>query len=220
VAKQRGRPPAAPFLLQLRDHIAPELIIRPGEAWRIISLDELKLKLATHDDEGGTSRNCERSLEFGKDDVGESMSAQSSYSLSGLAGSHGDGTPIPAAFSFAAANIDPGWTVGAPVFTTFGGMKIEPSFFANPKGSIVPEMLMMHLKFIDKVRVHHNRPDAKVLVLMDGVQTHVTVAMLEFFAMNNLVLGLRPPNCSHLVQNEDLLSFSSSATTRTTATTK
>lgn len=125
----------------------PEILILPCEAWRIISFDELKLKLGTHDNDGGTSRNTERSLKFGPQDVGESISAQSSYSMSGLAGSHGDGTPIPAAFCFAACSLDPGWTVGAPVFTTFGGMKIEPSYFANPKGSFVPEMLMKHLKF-------------------------------------------------------------------------
>jgi hypothetical protein len=96
---------------------------------------------------------------------------------------------------------------GAPKYDTFGGLKIEPSAFCNPKGSVSPEMLMKHLKFIDTVREHHGRPDAEVLVLMDGVQTHVTVAMLEFMATKKLVLGLRPPNTSHLLQNEDLLSF-------------
>ena len=42
---------------------------------------------------------------------------------------------------------------------------------------------------------------------MGGVQTHVTVVMLKFFAMSNVALRIRPPNCSHLVQNRDLLSF-------------
>lgn len=53
---------------------------------------------------------------------------------------------------------------------------------------------------------HHGKPEAKVLVLIGGVQTYVTMGMLEFFAIDNLVLGLGSPNCSH-VQNEDLLSF-------------
>ena len=40
--------------------IEPEIIILESERWRIISFDELKLKLSTHDDGGaGTTRNCE-----------------------------------------------------------------------------------------------------------------------------------------------------------------
>jgi hypothetical protein len=68
-------------------------------------------------------------------------------------------------------------------------------------------MLMSHLKFIDKVREAKGRPDASVMALMDGVQTHVTPTMLEFFALNKLICALRPPNTSHAVQNEDLVTF-------------
>lgn len=31
--------------------------------------------------------------------------------------------------------------------------------------------------------------------------------MLDFFALNNIEPGLRPPNTSHVVQNEDLVTF-------------
>jgi hypothetical protein len=57
------------------------------------------------------------------------------------------------------------------------------------------------------VRAAKSQPDVWVMVLMDGVQTHVTAPMLEFFAVNNITRGLRPPNTSHLVQNEDLVTF-------------
>jgi len=69
-------------------------------------------------------------------------------------------------------------------------------------------MLMHHLKFVDQVRAAKGQPDVWIMVLMDGVQTHVTVSMLEFFAVNKIICGLRPPpNTSHLVQNEDLVTF-------------
>ena len=95
---------------------------------------------------------------------------------------------------------------GAPT-TTIGGTVHPSEYNCNEKGSVVPEMLMGHLKFINKVREAKGRPDAWVMVLLDGVGTHVTAEMLEFFAINKLILGLRPPNTSHAVQNEDLVTF-------------
>ena len=85
--------------------------------------------------------------------------------------------------------------------------RLPLGYNCNDKGSVVPEMLMSHLKFVNKVRAAKGRPDAWVMMLLDGVGTHVTAEMLEFFAINKLILGLRPPNTSHAVQNEDLVTF-------------
>ena len=100
----------------------------------------------------------------------------------------------------------PTWQFGAPT-TTIGGVVYSSGYNCNDKGSVVPEMLMDHLKFVNKVRAAKGRPDAWVMLLLDGVGTHVTAEMLEFFAINKLTLGLRPPNTSHAVQNEDLVTF-------------
>ena len=67
------------------------------------------------------------------------------------------------------------------------------NFNCNEKGSVSPEMLMHHLKFVDQVRAAKGQPGVWVMVLMDGVQTHVTAPMLEFFAVNKIICGLRPP---------------------------
>ena len=96
--------------------------------------------------------------------------------------------------------------LGAPT-TTIGGVTYPADYYCNEKGSVVPEMLMSYLKFIDKVRVSKGRPDVWVMVLLDGVSTHVTVEMLEFFTIKKLLLGLRPPWTSNAVQNEDLVTF-------------
>ena len=57
----------------------------------------------------------------------------------------------------------------------------------NDKGSVIPEMLMNHLKFVNKVRAAKGRPDVWVMMLLDGMGTHVTAEMLEFFAINKLI---------------------------------
>jgi hypothetical protein len=184
----------------------PEITIIESERWRIFSFDELRLKLSTHDEGGGgTSRNCERVIRF-SGTSGEVFSAKSSCTLSGLGGSFATFEPIPALFCFGSSGVDPSWMMDAPT-TTIAGEVHKANYFCNPKGSVVPEMLMSHLKFIDKVREAKGRPDASVMALMDGVQTHVTPTMLEFFALNKLICALRPPNTSHAVQNEDLVTF-------------
>jgi len=83
------------------------------------------------------------------------------------------------------------------------------NFNCNEKGSVSPEMLMHPLKFVDQVRAAaaKGQPDVWVMVLLEGVETHVTAPMPEFFAVNKIICGLRPPNTSHLVQNEDLVAF-------------
>ena len=115
-------------------------------------------------------------------------------------------SPIPPFFSYASSGVCPTWQFGAPT-TTIGGVVYPSGYNCNDKGSVVPEMLMDHLKFVNKVRAAKGRPDAWVMLLLDGVGTHVTAEMLEFFAINKLILGLRPPNTSHAVQNEDLVTF-------------
>jgi hypothetical protein len=94
--------------------IEPEIIILESERWRIMSFDELKLKLSTHDDGGaGTTRNCEKVLQF-KGSEGEVYSAKSSYSLSGLGGSLATFEAIPAFFSFASSGVGPVWMRARP----------------------------------------------------------------------------------------------------------
>jgi hypothetical protein len=120
--------------------IEPEIIILESERWRIMSFDELKLKLSTHDDGGaGTTRNCEKVLQF-KGSKGEMYSAKSSYSLSGLGSSLATFEAIPAFFSFASSGMDPVW------MTTVGGVPHNANLNYNEKGSAPPpEMLMHHL---------------------------------------------------------------------------
>ena len=72
-----------------------KLLFDETKTWAMISFDEAKLKLNTHDD---TGRRAERTVKSGKDDKGETLSAKSSCSLSGMGGSHGNGQPIKPLF--------------------------------------------------------------------------------------------------------------------------
>lgn len=49
------------------------------------------------------------------------------------------------------------------------GISIPGDYACNPKGSITPEMLQQHSKYLDVLRAHHNKPDAWVVALIDGV---------------------------------------------------
>lgn len=94
-------------------------------------------------------------------------------------------------------------------------------YSCNEKGSILPEVrahvsssrvcfhsplrpqhLMRHFQFIDKLREAKGQPDLWVISVLDGVQIHVTEAMLTFFHCKKMYLALRPPWTSHALQNE------------------
>ena len=100
----------------------PEIIIIPSEAWRLVSFDELCLKLSTHDEGGsGTSRNCEKNLKIGDGDVGEVLSSMSSCRLSGLGGSHANYDAMPGYFSMSCSSVDvTGWTHNRPTADVCG----------------------------------------------------------------------------------------------------
>ena len=181
----------------------PEILIIPSEAWRIVSLDEVKLELNTHDDH---KRRGERSFRAGPDDDGEVTSADSSDCLSGIGGSHASLEPMQPFFVLSAKTVDPVWMVGGPS-TTICGFDFPCDYNNNEKGSVVPEFMMQHLKYLNELRVRKGQPNVSIVLLLDGVQTHVTELMLIFFALNNIKLGLRPPKTSAVLQNEDLVTF-------------
>jgi len=118
--------------------IEPEIIIQESERWRIMSFDELKLKLSTHDDGGaGTTRNCEKVLQF-KGSKGEVYSAKSSYFLPGLSGSLATFKTIPAFFSFASSGVDPVWMQGAPPPPPSAACRTPPTSTATKRGPSPP----------------------------------------------------------------------------------
>ena len=118
--------------------IEPEIIILESERWRIISFDELKLKLSTHDDGGaGTTRNCEKVLQF-KGSKREVYSAKSSYFLPGLGGTLATFEAIPAFFSFASSGVDPVWMQGAPPPPPSAACRTPPTSTATKRGPSPP----------------------------------------------------------------------------------
>ena len=43
-------------------NLEPEIIIWPKQAWRLLSFDEIAIKMDTHDEGTGSSRNCEQTI--------------------------------------------------------------------------------------------------------------------------------------------------------------
>lgn len=225
-----------------------EILINSDQAWRIISLDEVKVQMSTHDDTPG-KRQCEKVVKAGPHDdgrlclfliaillechkivmdegdaeliytpprpiqsslmylpllVGATLSAKSGNVLSVVGGSHANLDPIPMHAAFAAQSVDPTWMLGAPTATVLGHTFMA-DYSCNEKGSILGENIMSRLKYLNELRAFQHCEDSWVVALMDGCQTHLTEAMLTFYHINKIDLGLRPPNTSERIQNEDLV---------------
>lgn len=116
----------------------PEIVILEEHRWRVLSMDECRLNLNTHD-EGSNGRNCERVIMSGPDDHGEVLSAKSASSMSALGGSHANLQPTPAFFSFTGGAVDPAWMIGAPS-SNINGIDFQADYSCNEKGSILPEV--------------------------------------------------------------------------------
>lgn len=68
-------------------------------------------------------------------------------------------------------------------------------------------MIKTRFEFINGIRKSKGCEDKWVVLLLDGVQMHVTLEMQTFFYENKIDMALRPPNTSEKVQNEDLVTF-------------
>ena len=189
----------AQFKKCVYDH-PPEVTYVSSKAHLALSLDELKLQLATHDD---NHRVCERTVRVGPDDDGETIAAKSNCSMSGIGGSHANFEPNHPGFVFATDSMDPAWVRNAPRVVINGKRFDMPFNEANAKGSFNAQMFTKYLSYLAEIR---NEGDVIVLFL-DGVQSHLTPHVLQFCAANSIKLVPRPPNTSDKIQNEDLWTF-------------
>lgn len=91
--------------------LEPKILIRPSEAWRFVSFDEICIKMNTHGTDGtGSTRNCEQTIRDtspGVEDKGEVLSAKSSCRMSVIGGSNAAFEGSPMYCSLAAATVDP-----------------------------------------------------------------------------------------------------------------
>jgi hypothetical protein len=191
-------------------NLEPKIHIYPDQAWRLFSFDEAKILMNTHETNTTSQhRRCEQIVRDntpGTTDIGEVLSAKSSCAMSVIGGSHANLDGSPMYCCVASKSVNPHHFTDMPV-ANICGVNVSGNYSCNDKGSVTEKELQHHLKYLDQLRAHHGQPDAWMVGLMDGVQTHVTVGMLEWFSVNHIDPGLRPPYTSQVVQNEDLVTF-------------
>ena len=166
-----------------------EITFVSGKAHLALSLDELKLLLSTHDD---CHRRCEQTLRSGPDDDGETLSAKSNCSMSGIGGSRANFEGARPGFVLASENMNPAWIRSAPRVVINGVRFDIPFNEGNKKGSFTAEMFIKYLTYLGKIC----KEDEWIVCFLDGVQSHLTENVLKLCAQNNTKLVPRPPNTS------------------------
>jgi hypothetical protein len=78
---------------------------------------------------------------------------------------------------------------------------------SNEKGSFDEVQFMKFIKEIIVPAYPDLSPDNPVVYIVDGVKTHTTPAVVRLCTELGIRLFLLPPNCTHLLQGEDLVSF-------------
>ena len=78
---------------------------------------------------------------------------------------------------------------------------------SNEKGSFDEAQFIKFIKEIVVPAYPDLSPDNPVVHIVDGARTHTTPAVVRLCTELGIRLFLLPPNCTHLLQGEDLVSF-------------
>ena len=83
----------------------------------------------------------------------------------------------------------------------------KPVWSSNEKGSFDEVQFMKFIKELIVPAYPDLSPDNPVVYIVDGVSTHTTPAVVRQCTELGIRLFLLPPNCTHLLQGEDLVNF-------------
>ena len=111
---------------------------------------------------------------------------------------------------FKGKTIQREWVVGGPRVESHGRMH-DMEFMCTPSGGMEGDYMQTYLQncivavFQSATELFTANP---IVVMMDGVQSHVSkLATLQWAADSGVILMLRPPNTTHITQNEDINTF-------------
>ena len=173
------------------------------DASRILSMDETKLSL--------DMTECNTKTLHKKGEKNNIPATKSGKCATGVACNGADGTRYPPFFIWARAKQEGAITdlKGAPTSSIWDSTKKRylPSLHqANTKGSMTWEFF---IEWMESVIVNVVRPtkEKPIVLLCDGHGSHLRYECVEYAAENNIMILLRPPHTSHIVQGEDVHGF-------------
>ena len=77
----------------------------------------------------------------------------------------------------------------------------------NDKGSFDETHVIQYMEEITAAGTPDLSPENPLVWMVDGVRTHAMPAVAKRAHELGIILFLLPPNCTHMLQGEDLLSF-------------
>jgi len=87
------------------------------------------------------------------------------------------------------------------------GAPQTPQWAHNEKGSFNESNFIHYLKNILAPAYPDLSPDNPIVLIVDGVKTHATPEVVKTAHELGIRIFLLPPNCTHLLQGEDLVNF-------------
>ena len=179
----------------------------------MVSFDETRLDDTTHGAGGCRKARTERITRCGTWDDGEVAGKKSaSHTMSLLGGSNGLHEPVPPFVSLARSEFPKG---GPLIFklgpiATVNGKQLGTQGTCNEKGSIDGQGIILALNdcVIPMFDAYDGLTAQKMgMLVCDGCGTHMTLELLEHCTDNHIIVIIRTPYCSSIIQFEDIVNF-------------
>ena len=126
-----------------------------------------------------------------------------------VGGTVADGRALPALYVFTSTYYHSD-TNGGPDSTILNPAtdKFFPAYFTySPSGGMTDDMMLFYLRYVVVPCFPDLSSDNPIVFIVDGYGSHFTLEVLIYCRDNNIILILRPPHCSHIIQNEDVANF-------------
>jgi hypothetical protein len=184
----------------------PIIITKPD---RLISFDETRVEM---DMTKASKAKQERTLVdkmSPPDERNEVLAHKGGLNGTGVGGSAACGNTLPALFILAGGGLTPAHTKPSPDCDYFDGdgRMITAKFTANKKGGVDTDIGVQYLSQVI-APVFQPTADNPLVVICDGHGSHLTLSLLEYCRSASIFIILRVPHTSHLLQGEDVSSFS------------
>ena len=183
------------------DPTSEEIILTSKE--RMISFDETKVKLDQTKEHVKSIGSKKRKK--------KGTVTKSSMCMSAVGSTIANGDTLPVYCVWQTGTLTEGQVQGqnsslGPV-NTYAPYISTPFHTCNEKGSVRAVELLDYLKKCVIPAYPDLSAKKPVIVFMDGCVTHLKYFIIEFCVENHIILVLRPPHTTHVIQPEDVHGF-------------
>lgn len=193
--------------LAVQDDARLVSITKPG---RICCFDETDIKTDLGSTKPRKVIGARANRTGGRDERPIAFGYRDSQKKTLVLGSFANGDPLPPCIIYqAAGDVREAWKTGGPQVHSHGQLR-DTVFLHNGSGGMTQDLLQTYIErvILPCFPPGDVTPDNPILILMDGVQTHVpTIDTLDWCTAQGINLALRIPYTTHIMQNEDVLHF-------------